>query len=157
MTEDVWGLKTRILHHGAETDPHTGAAAVPVYQVSTFAQKDPVNLGKYEYARGENPTREALEHAIAELEGGAVGVAFASGMAAISSVLLLFRPGDHLLIADANLQFSSRRKKEQIRRSHSVNGCHKCNGDPLSDLIDLVQMLHHLDQAEHGADDADGR
>ena len=100
MTEDVWGLKTRILHHGAETDPHTGAAAVPVYQVSTFAQKDPVNLGIYEYARGENPTREALEHAIAELEGGAVGVAFASGMAAISSVLLLFRPGDHLLVAE---------------------------------------------------------
>ncbi|HEX8042645.1 PLP-dependent aspartate aminotransferase family protein [Candidatus Deferrimicrobium sp.] len=100
MTEDVWGLKTRILHHGAETDPHTGAAAVPVYQVSTFAQKDPVNLGKYEYARGENPTREALEHAIARLEGGDVGVAFASGMAAISSVLLLFRPGDHLLVAE---------------------------------------------------------
>ena len=100
MTEDVWGLKTRILHHGAETDPHTGAAAVPVYQVSTFAQKDPVNLGKYEYARGENPTRESLEHAIARLEGGEVGLAFASGMAAISSVLLLFRPGDHLLVAE---------------------------------------------------------
>jgi cystathionine beta-lyase len=100
MTEDAWSLRTRILHHGAETDPHTGAAAVPVYQVSTFAQKDPVNLGKYEYARGENPTREALEHAIARLEGGAVGLAFASGMAAISSVLLLFRPGDHLLVAE---------------------------------------------------------
>jgi hypothetical protein len=71
-----------------------------VYQVSTYAQKDPVNLGKYEYARGENPTREALEQAIAELEGGAVGLAFASGMAAISSVLLLFRPGDHLLVAE---------------------------------------------------------
>ena len=100
MAENGWGLRTRILHHGAETDPHTGAAAVPVYQVSTYAQKDPVNLGKYEYARGENPTREALEHAIAELEGGAVGLAFASGMAAISSVLLLFRPGDHLLVAE---------------------------------------------------------
>jgi len=100
MTEDAWSLRTRILHHGAETDPYTGAAAVPVYQVSTFAQKDPVNLGKYEYARGENPTREALEHAIAELEGGDVGLAFASGMAAISSVLLLFRPGDHLLVAE---------------------------------------------------------
>ena len=100
MAEDAWGLRTRILHHGAETDPYTGAAAVPVYQVSTFAQKDPVNIGKYEYARGENPTREALEHAIAKLEGGAVGLAFASGMAAISSVLLLFRPGDHLLVAE---------------------------------------------------------
>ena len=100
MTEDAWSLRTRILHHGAETDPHTGAAAVPVYQVSTYAQKDPVNLGKYEYARGENPTREALEHAIARLEGGAAGLAFASGMAAISSALLLFRPGDHLLVAE---------------------------------------------------------
>ncbi len=100
MTEDAWSLRTRILHHGAETDPCTGAAAVPVYQVSTYAQKDPVNLGKYEYARGENPTREALEHAIARLEGGAAGLAFASGMAAISSVLLLFRPGDHLLVAE---------------------------------------------------------
>jgi len=100
MTEDAWCLRTRIIHHGVETDPYTGAAAVPVYQVSTFAQKDPVNLGKYEYARGENPTREALEHAIAVLEGGSVGLAFASGMAAVSSVLLLFRPGDHLLVAE---------------------------------------------------------
>ena len=100
MTETAWGLRTKILHHGADTDPHTGAAAIPVYQVSTFAQEDPVNLGKYEYARGENPTREALEHAIAELEGGATGAAFASGMAAVCSVLLLFRPGDHLLVAE---------------------------------------------------------
>src|SRR3972149_3597287 len=100
MMGDALRLRTRILHHGADTDPHTGAAAVPVYQVSTFAQKDPVNLGKYEYARGENPTREALEHAIAELEGGVTGGAFASGMAAICSVLLLFQPGDHLLVAD---------------------------------------------------------
>lgn len=98
--ENALSLRTRILHHGADTDPHTGAAAVPVYQVSTFAQKDPVNLGKYEYARGENPTREALEHAVAELEGGVTGAAFASGMAAICSVLLLFRPGDHLLAAE---------------------------------------------------------
>lgn len=100
MMGDTLSLRTRILHHGADTDPHTGAAAVPVYQVSTFAQKDPVNLGKYEYARGENPTREALEHAIAELEGGVTGAAFASGMAAICSVLLLFQPGDHLLVAE---------------------------------------------------------
>jgi cystathionine beta-lyase len=100
MMENALSLRTRILHHGADTDPHTGAAAVPVYQVSTFAQKDPVHLGKYEYARGENPTREALEHAIAELEGGVTGAAFASGMAAICSVLLLFRPGDHLLAAE---------------------------------------------------------
>lgn len=100
MTGDTLRLRTRILHHGAETDPHTGAAAIPIYQVSTFAQKDPVNFGKFEYARGENPTRDALEHTIAELEGGATGLAFASGMAAICSVLLLFQPGEHLLVAE---------------------------------------------------------
>jgi cystathionine beta-lyase len=92
--------KTLILHTGKETDPYTGAATVPVYQVSTFAQEDPVNLGKYEYGRGENPTREAVEHAVAVLEGGKSGAAFASGMAAISSTLLLFRPGDHLVVAE---------------------------------------------------------
>ncbi|MBI5904031.1 MAG: PLP-dependent transferase [Deltaproteobacteria bacterium] len=100
MAADGSKLRTRILHHGADTDPHTGAAAIPVYQVSTFAQEDPVRLGKYEYARGENPTREALEHAVAALEGGATGLAFASGMAAICSVLLLFAPGEHILVGE---------------------------------------------------------
>ena len=100
MTGNGMSIRTKLLHHGADTDPHTGAAAVPVYQVSTFAQKDPVHLGKYDYARGGNPTRDALEHAIAELEGGVTGLAFASGMAAICSVLLLFRPGDHLVVAE---------------------------------------------------------
>lgn len=92
--------RTKILHNGKETDPHTGAAAVPVYQVSTFAQEDPVDMGRYEYGRGDNPTREAVEHAIAVLEGGERGVAFSSGMAAISSVLLLFAPGDHLVVSE---------------------------------------------------------
>lgn len=92
--------RTKILHTGMETDPFTGAAAVPVYQVSTYRQEDPVDLGRYEYGRGENPTRDAVEHAIAVLEGGDRGVAFSSGMAAISSVLLLFRPGDHLVVGE---------------------------------------------------------
>lgn len=88
------------MHTGKETDPYTGAATVPVYQVSTFRQEDPVHLGKYEYARGDNPTREAVEHAVAVLEGGTTGAAFGSGMAAISSVLMLFRPGDHLVVTE---------------------------------------------------------
>jgi cystathionine beta-lyase len=100
MAEEELSLRTRILHHGAETDPYTGAAAIPVYQVSTYAQKDPVELGRYDYARGENPTRHALEHTIAELEGGATGLAFGSGMAAICTVLLMFRPGDHIVVAE---------------------------------------------------------
>ena len=93
-------LSTRVIHTGKETDPYTGAATVPIYQVSTFRQDDPLHPGKYEYARGDNPTRDAVEHAVAVLEGGASGSAFGSGMAAISSVLMLFAPGDHLVVSE---------------------------------------------------------
>jgi len=90
--------RTRYIHSGHDRDPHTGASSVPIYQVSTYHQPDPAHLGRYDYARSDNPTREALEHTIAALEGGARGFAFASGMAATSSVLLLFQPGDHLVV-----------------------------------------------------------
>lgn len=93
-------FQTRLIHAGADRDPHTGASSVPVYQVSTYHQADPEHLGRYDYARSDNPTREALEHAIAELEGGARGLAFASGMAAISSVLMIFQAGDHLVVGE---------------------------------------------------------
>lgn len=89
---------TRLIHSGRDRDPHTGASSIPIYQASTFHQPDPEHLGAYDYARSDNPTREALEHTIAELEGGARGLAFASGMAATSSALLLFQPGDHLVV-----------------------------------------------------------
>jgi cystathionine beta-lyase len=91
---------TKILHTGKDRDPHTGASSIPIYQVSTFDQEDPVEFGQYEYGRGTNPTREALEHTIAVLESGTSGYAFASGMAAISSVLLLFQSGDHIMVAE---------------------------------------------------------
>jgi cystathionine beta-lyase len=91
---------TKILHTGKDRDPYTGGSSIPIYQVSTFAQKDPVEFGQYEYGRGTNPTREALEHTIAVLENGTNGYAFASGMAAISSVLLLFQTGDHIVVAE---------------------------------------------------------
>ncbi len=90
--------RTKMIHTGHDRDLYTGAAATPIYQVSTFGQNDPEHPGRYDYARSDNPTREALEQAIAVLEGGARGLAFASGMAATSSVLLLFQPGDHLVV-----------------------------------------------------------
>lgn len=93
-------LDTRLLHAGRDRDPYTGASSVPIYQCSTFAQRDPEKFGPYDYARSDNPTREALELAIADLEGGDRGLAFASGMAATSTVLLLFQPGDHLICAE---------------------------------------------------------
>ncbi|SNB45208.1 PLP-dependent aspartate aminotransferase family protein [Geobacter sp. DSM 9736] len=92
-------IGTRIIHTG-ETDERTGAVSVPIYQTSTFAQKSVDHFGKYDYARSDNPTREAVEEAVAQLEGGSRGFAFASGMAAISSALLLFSPGDHLVVCE---------------------------------------------------------
>jgi len=92
--------RTKILHTGKDRDPFTGASSIPIYQVSTFAQDDPVEFGSYDYARVINPTRKALEETIAILESGERGYAFSSGMAAISSVLLLFKPGDHVVVTE---------------------------------------------------------
>jgi cystathionine beta-lyase len=89
---------TKLIHSGKDRDPYTGASSIPIYQVSTFHQADPEHLGVYDYARSGNPTRGALEESIAALEGGARGLAFASGMAATSSVLMLFSPGAHLVV-----------------------------------------------------------
>lgn len=91
---------TKLIHSGQTIDPRTGALGMPIYQTSTFRQQSLDNFGKYDYARSDNPSREALEEAIAALEGGSRGFAFASGMAAISSTLLIFSPGDHLVVCD---------------------------------------------------------
>jgi len=91
---------TKALHGVSCFDPVTGASSVPIYQASTFHQADLDAPGLYDYARSGNPTRHALEEAIAVLEGGARGFAFASGMAAISSVFMLFSAGDHIVVSE---------------------------------------------------------
>ena len=91
---------TKALHGVSCFDPVTGASSVPIYQASTFHQADLDAPGLYDYARSGNPTRHALEEAIAVLEGGTRGFAFASGMAAISSVFMLFSAGDHIVVAE---------------------------------------------------------
>jgi len=93
-------IGTKILHTGKEVDPVTGAVSVPIYHAATFQQAKADQFGPYDYARSGNPTRDALEAIIASLEGGKKGFAFSSGMAAISSVLLLFSPGDHLVACE---------------------------------------------------------
>src|SRR3954452_16122271 len=81
-------------------DPLTGAISVPIYQTSTFVQEAPgVNKG-YDYARTGNPTRATLETVIAQLENGKVGIAFASGLAAIDAVVKLLKSGDEILAVD---------------------------------------------------------
>jgi len=90
-------FETRAIHDGQAPDPATGAVVVPIYQTSTYAQEAPGRHRGYEYSRTANPTRTALERALASLEEGAHGVAFASGMAAITAVTALLDPGDHVL------------------------------------------------------------
>lgn len=93
-------FSTRAIHAGQAADTATGATIVPIYQTSTFTQTSPgVHLG-YEYSRSGNPTRTALEVALASLEGAAHGLAFASGLAAETAVLSLLRPGDHVVAAE---------------------------------------------------------
>lgn len=93
-------LKTKVIHGAVSTDQGTGSVVTPIYQTSTFLQNGLGSPKEYEYTRLGNPTRHALEALIAELEGGVRGFAFASGMAGIHAVLSLFKPGDHLILAD---------------------------------------------------------
>lgn len=99
--EDLkFSVGTRAVHAGQRPDPATGAIMTPIFQTSTYAQ-DALGRNKgYEYARGKNPTREALERNIASLEGGTHGFAFASGMGTIDSIMKLFKSGDRILCAD---------------------------------------------------------
>jgi cystathionine beta-lyase/cystathionine gamma-synthase len=94
---------TLLIHNGHESDPVTGALGVALYQTSTFLRQDmalPPGHQEFDYSRGGNPTRKALEEIIATLESGAKGYAFGSGMAAISSVLGLLSTGDHVIASE---------------------------------------------------------
>ncbi len=88
---------TKAIHAGQEPDPTTGAIMTPIYQTSTFWQESPGKHKGYAYARGKNPTRNALEKCIAALENGKHGLCFSSGMGAIDAVAKLLRPGDEVI------------------------------------------------------------
>jgi cystathionine gamma-lyase len=93
-------FSTRTIHAGQHPDPTTGAVMVPIYASSTYAQESPGVHKGYEYSRSQNPTRQAFERCIADLESGTEGFAFASGMAAESTVLDLLNTGDHVVVSD---------------------------------------------------------
>ena len=93
-------FETRAIHAGQAPDPSTGAVVPPIYQTSTFAQSAPAEHKGFEYARTANPTRTALETCLASLEEGNHGLAFASGMAAITTCAYLLSPGDAVLLPD---------------------------------------------------------
>jgi cystathionine gamma-lyase len=106
---------TRTIHAGQHPDPTTGAVMVPIYATSTYAQQSPGVHKGYEYSRSQNPTREAFERCIADLESGEQGFAFASGLAAISTILELLNAGDHVIASD-DLYGGSFRLFDKVRK-----------------------------------------
>src|SRR6185369_12160440 len=91
---------TKAIHAGIEPDPTTGAIMTPIYQTSTYVQAAPGEHKGYEYARTQNPTRDALQSALAAIENGQYGLCFSSGMAATDAVAKLLKPGDEVIVSD---------------------------------------------------------
>ena len=106
---------TRAIHAGQQPDPTTGAIMTPIYATSTFVQESPGKHKGYEYARTQNPTRGAYEACVADLENGSAGFGFASGMAAIGTILELLDSGDHVISMD-DLYGGTFRIFENVRR-----------------------------------------
>lgn len=112
-------IATTCVHAGYEPDEATGAVNVPIYATSTYAYRRFGEHRGWEYSRTGNPTRSALERAMAELEGGADGIAFASGLAAVDAITDLLEPGDHLVTAD-NLYGGTYRLFTTITERHGI-------------------------------------
>ena len=113
--EKIHGLGTRAIHAGQSPDPSTGAIMTPIYATSTYVQSSPGVHKGYEYSRTQNPTRMAYERCVADLEGGRVGYAFASGLAAAATVLDLLDSGSHVIAMD-DLYGGTYRLFERVRR-----------------------------------------
>lgn len=109
------GFDTRAIHGGQSVDPTTGAVITPIYATSTYAQAAPGVHKGFEYSRSHNPTRFAYERAVADLEGGSAGFAFASGLAASSTILELLDSGSHV-VAMNDLYGGTYRLFERVRR-----------------------------------------
>src|ERR1700754_3947574 len=109
------GFGTRVIHGGQKPDPLTGAVMPPIYATSTYVQSSPGVHKGYEYSRTANPTRDALQASVANLEGGAAGFAFASGLAASATIVDVLDSGSHI-IAMHDLYGGSYRLFENVRK-----------------------------------------
>ncbi|WP_395769347.1 cystathionine gamma-synthase [Arenimonas sp.] len=114
-SKKIHGIGTKAIHAGQSPDPSTGAVMVPIYATSTYAQASPGEHQGYEYSRSHNPTRFAYERCVAELESGTHGYAFASGLAATSTVLELLDSGAHVICMD-DVYGGTYRLFERVRR-----------------------------------------
>ncbi|CAB1250319.1 trans-sulfuration enzyme family protein [Clostridium sp. MT-14] len=113
-------IESLLIHGGIDGDKRTGAVSVPIYQTSTYKQEALGKNSGYEYSRTGNPTREALEKLIADLEGGYRGFAFASGLAAISAALMLFKSGDKIIVS-SNVYGGTFRVIDKIFKNFNLN------------------------------------
>ncbi len=120
MTTDDLRLESLAIHAGQEPDPITGAVMPPIVLASTFAQKSPGQHSGFEYARTDNPTRRTLEKCAAALEGGAHGLAFSSGCAAMTTLLLTLEPGDHVVACD-DVYGGTHRIMEKVMRPKGID------------------------------------
>ncbi len=120
MAKNYKEIESALIHGGIYGDPLTGAVNVPIYQTSTYEQQGLGQNKGWEYSRTGNPTRAALEALIAELEGGTHGFAFASGMAASTAVLTLFKTGDKILIS-SNVYGGTFRVLDKIFKNFGIN------------------------------------
>lgn len=125
-------IESALIHGGISGDERTGAVNVPIYQTSTYQQDSLGHHRGYEYSRTGNPTREALEALIAELEGGKAGFAFASGMAAITAVLSLFHTGDKIIISE-NVYGGTFRILDMVFKNFGI-------GYSIEDTTDLASL-----------------
>jgi cystathionine gamma-lyase len=144
MTRDSYRFGTRAIHAGQRPDPTTGAIMPPVYQTSTYVQPE---LGRdlgYEYARTQNPTREALEGNVASLEGGKHGIAFGSGLAAIDTMLKLLSQGDHV-VSGEGIYGGTYRLFDQVLSRLGIEFTFVDSGDPdaIRDAVrDNTRLIH---------------
>ncbi len=120
MTDEDLRLESLAIHAGQEPDPITGAVMPPIVLASTFAQKSPGQHSGFEYARTDNPTRRTLEQCAAALEGGAHGLAFSSGCAAMTTLLLTLEPGDHVVACD-DVYGGTHRIMEKVMRPKGID------------------------------------
>jgi cystathionine gamma-lyase len=130
-SEAHWGFSTRAIHVGQEPEPTTGAVVVPIYQTSTYAQED-IGVHKgFEYSRTDNPTRSAVQEALAALEGATYGLAFASGLAAETTIMALLNTGDHVIVSD-DVYGGTYRLFEHVMRKYGLD----------FDFVDAVDPAH---------------
>ncbi|WP_341842414.1 cystathionine gamma-synthase [Chitinophaga caseinilytica] len=132
-------LGTKLIHAGVEPDPSTGAIMTPIFQTSTYVQAAPGDHKGYEYARTQNPTRDALQKALAAIENGNHGICFGSGLAATDAIMKLLAPGDEV-VASSDLYGGTFRIFTKVFAKYGIRF-------HFVDLQDAAQLKQHLNAA----------